>query len=563
MPFLKYTVHWVHRSLHTLLRKSRRVPQYVLFTLSGAYPDLKEPPKSFWQRKLSPPEHSLQELEEQFSILAKEKRVQGIVLHLESLQMPLSRLQTLHALIQSLQEQGKEVHVWAKSYDLSLYFLATAGSAIYLQEGGWINSLGFQQDHTFMKKTLEWCGLEMDMVRISPYKSAADRFTRTSISQEVEEMTNWLMDSRYQQLIETMASALSLSSQEVHSLCIKSPYTAKEALEKGLIHGLISLEDLPEHLGSKTKPAVIATWKEARSSFRPSALPKPGSYIAVIRVQGNIVDGPSKERPGKPPLPIPLLFDQRTGDITLIQQARKVARDKRAKAVILYIDSGGGSATASEAMYQALQKVAREKPLIAFMGSVAASGGYYIATSAQHIVAQGGTITGSIGVLAGKAVMDGFYEKLLMNRQVFIRGQKPIFSSDHEPFSEEERKKVWNYIQSTYDLFLERVAKARKTTTESIDDIARGKVWTGTQAYEHDLVDALGGLKIARSKACELAKLPENTPLKECIPVKQYRGPVLPKPQENIVFYALENLSHIRQGEAMYASPALWFHNLP
>jgi protease-4 len=234
--------------------------------------------------------------------------------------------------------------------------------------------------------------------------------------------------------------------------------------------------------------------------------------VAVLPLTGMIMQGESAGPPGGLPLPLPLLDEGRMGDLTVVRQARNLLRDEQAKAVVLWIDSGGGSAAASEAMAAALDELARDRPLVAYFNAVAASGGYYIATPARWIVAQPGTVTGSIGVVLAKAVTRGLFERLRANRIELTRGANAGLFSDGAPFTDAQRAIMRQGIEETYRLFVERVAASRGLTPEAVDAVGGGRVWTGQQALERGLVDELGDLRAAVAKARALAGLPENAP---------------------------------------------------
>jgi protease-4 len=282
---------------------------------------------------------------------------------------------------------------------------------------------------------------------------------------------------------------------------------------------------------------------------------RPGRYVALLRIEGDIIEGRSGRPPIKPPVPIPFVLSVRSGDLTVVQQARRVLKDKRAAALVVHVDSGGGSAAASEAMAAALAKVAERKPVIVAMGAVAASGGYYVSTPGQHIVAQPGTITGSIGVLSGKIVSAGMFEKLLMNRELLARGRHAAMYDPGRPFSDEEREIVWRHIQRTYDVFLDRVSQSRKLSRDDVDKIGGGRVWTGRQALEHGLVDELGDLDVAIRKARQLAKLDERASVRE-VPVTEKRA-LAPQTLTSAALYsyALEGFRTLWRAQALYLCP--------
>jgi len=553
IAYLLYIIRSGLTLLGNLIKKGRRAPDYVMFTLHGSYPDLKEPPEGLLQRKMKGTVKSLQELEAELKLVGENPRVKGVIFQLGNLAMPFSRLQALRDMVKKLQEKNKEVITWATSYDNQTYYLATAADRILLQKGGFVYTLGLGSRQLYMKKALDWAGIKFDVVQISPYKSAMERFIRSDMSEEVREMVTWLMGSQYEQLIGAISEERKIDKEEIESFIGKTPFNGEEAVEAKAVDGIANSDDLPEFLGTADKPVKIASWNECRRVFLRPLPPSPGKYIAVLRVQGNIVDGKSQRPPGRRPIPIPFLFNEQTGDITFVQQARMALKDKRARAVLLYIDSGGGSAASSEAMSSTLRKIAAKKPLVAMMGSVAGSGGYYVATPASYIVAQPSTITGSIGVISAKIVNSAFLEKLLLNRETIQRGKRDLFGSPEEPFTDEEREQAWNFIKKVYDLFLKRVADSRKMSTEDIDQIGGGRVWTGKQALERGLVDELGGLETALKKLRSMANLPENTPVVEIPFPKRYFAPV---PSTSAwVDFALDNLGQIQKNQAILAGP--------
>ena len=532
-----------------ILRKGLRPPEYVTFTLHGSYTDLRRPPEGFLQSKLSPREKSLQELTGDLKTSAINSQVKGVIFFLNKPELTLSQIQSLTRVIEEIRAGGKEVIAWSTNYDTLSYCLAAAGNRILLQEGGVIYTLGFASRQLYMKEALAWCGVELDVVRVSPFKSALDRLIRSDMSEEVKEMTEWLMDSYYQQFIETIARGRKLDEIEAGKLVEKTPLFGDEAVVAGAIDGVVNAEDLPAYLGSRDKPARLASWDECKKCFTRPLPPPPGRYIAILRVQGNIVDGKSSRPPGKPPLPAPFIFNEQTGDLTFVRQARAALRNRRVRAVLLYIDSGGGSAASSESITSILGKLAAKKPLVTLMGSVAASGGYYVATAASHIVAEQATITGSIGVIAAKVVNTRLLEKLLLNRETIERGKKDLFASQDEPFTEEERSKALGFINHIYELFLKRVADSRSMEHKVVEEVGGGKVWTGQQALEHGLVDELGGLEAALARLRREAGLPENTPL---IDIPYPRRDTAPLPvSSGWIEFALNNLNQFQDGKAL------------
>jgi protease-4 len=228
----------------------------------------------------------------------------------------------------------------------------------------------------------------------------------------------------------------------------------------------------------------------------------------------------------EPPVPIPFGFENRAGDLSVTQVTRRILADKRAAALVVYVDSRGGSSTASETISAALRKVSAQKPVVVVLGPVAASGGYYVATPGQQIFAQPNTVTGSIGVLSGKFALGGLLKKIFINREMISRGDAALFYDPEEPWSEFQRAKVRNNINRVYQIFLERVADSRNLEIEAVETIAGGRVWTGRQALEHGLVDELGGLDQAVESARKLANLREDANIHLYFPDKRTIPPV-------------------------------------
>lgn len=555
--------------LGNLRRRLGKPPEFVIFTLEGPYPEMRSQRAGFLQRRLFPgPRISLQELGEQFRALQLDPRIKGIVLHLRSLQMPAAQIQTLRGFISQLRSSGKRVVTWSTGYDNGRYYVATAADEILLQNGGEAAPLGLHANFVFLFDALDRIGIKADFIQISPYKTAADPLMRSSMSDEMREMTNWLLDAYHADFIQAVSTGRGLDDDGANALVDGAPYTDLKALSAGVVDRLISEEDLPAYLGADEKPARLATWDEVRNKVRRPPPNRVGRYVAVIRVEGNIVDGWSQQPPGKSPLPMPLIFNPRAGDLTVVQQARRALKDRRAAAVVLYVNSGGGSASASEAMAAALQKVADKKPLVAVMGPVAASGGYYVCTPAQWISAQPGTITGSIGVLTGKVITAGLLDKLLFRREALTRGANAGFQNTEEPFNDEERLIIRESIERVYEVFLDRVTTSRNITREAAEAVSGGRVWTGSQALENGLVDELGGLEEGLAKAKELAGLNPRAPYREVRPERQYsQSPVsLPSGWANAILgqgsdnppallsYAFEGLELIASGKTLYLS---------
>jgi len=311
-----------------------------------------------------------------------------------------------------------------------------------------------------------------------------------------------------------------------------------------VVDGVLSEEELPRHLGG----ARVGDWDQAsRKMARPAPRFRLGKYVAIIRIEGTIIDGRSGRPPVAPPVEVPVVGEARAGDLTVAQVARAVAADRRAAAAVVYVDSRGGSATASEAMRQALMVVAAKKPLVTAMGPVAGSGGYWVATPGRWIVARPGTLTGSIGVLTGKLVTGGLWTRLLVNRETVAEGRRAVMEGDEKPYTAEERQIVHSMIERVYGMFLDVVASARNVARAEVEPIAGGKVWTGRQALEHKLIDELGGLGAALAKARSLAGLPASALAIEVQPPKRSLAPQALPTAAGLLGYLLDGIRTFNQ----------------
>jgi protease-4 len=525
----------------------------VLFTLEGEYPDIPSPKQGLLRSKILGKKLSLKELGEQFDQVANDRKVRGVVINIASPTLSIAQLQTVRGFLKKLNKAGKQVISWASNYNTSSFYLAASSDEIIIARGGSIAQLGLSQSYIFLGDALKQIGLKGDFVQISPYKTASDSLTRSQMSEAAREMANWLLDDIYNVITGDIAADRNTDQDSIRKLIDGAPYTDEQALEMRAVDRIANQEEIPIHLGINGRQAKIVSYSKCRKALVPRPLDRPGKYVALIRVEGDIVDGKSSYPPVKPPFRLPLFLNPRAGDQTIVEQARNVLKDKRAKALILFVDSGGGSATASEAMSSALRNLAEKKPVVCYMASLAASGGYYVSTPAKYVVAQPGTITGSIGVLSGKVVNTGMLEKLFINEEVLQRGQSANFFNWQKPFTQEEREKLLTSIRHTYKLFLERVSSARKMTSEDVDAIGGGRVWTGKQALERGLVDELGGLEAAVSKACELAGIHPRTTVKE-IHIPKTTISSVPSTAA-LLSYANEGINHLQPGLAMCICP--------
>lgn len=446
--------------------------------------------------------------------IAGDPDVKGVIFLTKMPTLSLAQAQSLAMLFQrfrhwdqpSLNGQNKQIIFHLEQVTTPLYVAACAADQIYLTPLSTWDVLGLRTAPTFFKQTLAHLGVTINVVRVSPWKTAADQVSEAAMSPEQEEQLTWLLDSWYADIVEAISRGRKLAPADVQAAIDRAPWSAPEAQRLGLIDGIAYEDELPTRLGQPDYPATLRFYAKAQKML----LRRPRVYVAqqigVISLCGAIMPGESQSRP----VPIPLLGKESLGSTTAQQQIRAARADEQLAAVVVHVDSPGGSALASDLIWRELYLLNQEKPVVIYMGDVAASGGYYIAAPGRKIVAQRATLTGSIGVIIAKAVTTNAYAKIDANRQLIQRGANADLYDDLRPWDTPQRAKIEAGIFQLYDTFKERVATGRQLAYDTLDTIANGRVWTGAQALAHGLVDELGDFQCAIESACKLANLPTN-----------------------------------------------------
>ncbi|MDA1062701.1 MAG: S49 family peptidase [Chloroflexi bacterium] len=426
-------------------------------------------------RLLRRPLPNLLDVHDQFVAIARDPRTLGVVLQIRpTLELQTAQVETLRDGLRELRRAGKRVVAFSSHYTRSSYYLAAAADEVLIQPGGFIDVLATRRSYVFLADALERVGLEADVIAISPFKTAMDTLSARQLSTEAREMANWLLDSATTEFARAIAQGRIIREAEAHALIDATPCTDERALELGVVDAIVSPEALATHVGSTR----LATFDVARSLLRTARPAFPARReVALIPIEGLIVDGESRRTPV--PLPLPLLGDARSGDLTVVQAIRRAQRDSRIGAVVVYVDSPGGSPFASEAIHAAITLLNVEKPVVVAMGSVAASGGYYVAAPGYRVFAQPGTLTGSIGVVSTKIVARGLLDRLALRRETLHRGRHALLPSAERPYTAEERALVSAQIRRSYQLFVERVATGRHMSTDAVEAVRRRAVRGG------------------------------------------------------------------------------------
>jgi protease-4 len=447
--------------------------------------------------------------------------VAGVTLRLASVRLGPAQVQTLCSQVAAVRAAGKQVFCTLEDAGHAEYLLAAACDRVALAPAGSLDLVGLTADVYFLKGLLDKIGVQADLIQTGSFKGAAEPLTRTSMSPELREQMTRLLDDLYEQMVAGIAAGRKLPAEKVKALIDEGPFTADEARKAGLIDWVVYPDEfdakvkadlsgrtqfVKESFGRQTLPASVTSNPLALMGAVLSMLspptPAPPSgrpRIAVVYVTGAMVAGNREmDFPGQ---------DQ-AASTPVCQALRQARRDESVRAVVLRIDSPGGSVLASDLIWHEVVECVKIKPLIVSMGDTAASGGYYIAAPATAIVAQPGTITGSIGVVGGKIVIRGLYEKIGIDKETITRGRRAAMSGEQAPFSEDERRVVAAQMRRVYDDFVAKVAAGRKMKVEQVEALAQGRIWSGAAAKRVGLVDELGGW----DEAVRLAKMRAGLP---------------------------------------------------
>ena len=433
-------------------------------------------------------------------------RVGAVLIVPAGMQAPLwAKVQEVHDAILDFRKSGKQAIAYLEYAGEREYFVATACDKIFLMPGASLDVNGLATYEVFLRGTLDKIGLYADILHIGDYKTAYNAFTEKGYTKAHREATESMTRDLYEQLVRGIADGRKKSEADVRALIDQGPFSPDEALRVGLVDDLAyadQIDDKAKLPGGKL--SRLESDDYAKVSLRSLGLNR-GPRIAVIYATGVINSG----KGGYDPFSGAVL-----GSETINEHIREARSDPAVKAIVVRIDSPGGSATASDAIWRELvitRDEKKERPLVVSMSDLAASGGYWIAMAAPYIVAQPGTLTGSIGVITGKFVTGGVYAKLGANIDGVSFGKNADIASPARPFTDSERQKIESLMQDTYDEFVEKAAAARNMPPEKLDAVAQGRVWTGRQAKAIGLVDALGGLDRAIAAAKQRAKIPAGS----------------------------------------------------
>ena len=433
---------------------------------------------------------------------AEDDRIAGLALYCGGLGVGWGKAQELRWQIEKFKASGKPVMAFMQVSGTMDYFVCSAADQIYMEPEGMLDMKGLRAEVAFYKETFDKIGVDVEMERIGKYKSAAEAYTQTEMSEPFREVTNSLLDEMLRQLANTVAPSRKMSPGEFLLALDKGPFLPGGAEEVKLIDGLLykdQFEDkLKEAIGA-AKLTKIGRGAYAKATTEPFDMGGK-KQIAVVYGVGAILRGKSELDP--------ILGFETLGAESLVEAMKQARENKDVHAIVLRIDSPGGDAIASDQMWRALELTAKEKPVVVSMSDVAASGGYYMAMAkGVPVLAYPGCYTGSIGVFFGKVNMRGLYEKIGLKKEILTRGRFAAIDTDYRPLTQEERAKLREGVEKVYDSFVRKVADARGVEWDAIHEVAQGRVWLGSQALDVNLIDEIGGFDRAIEMAKERAKI--------------------------------------------------------
>jgi protease-4 len=425
----------------------------------------------------------------------RDPRIRGLLLDVRDLAADWAKVEELRGQVERFRHSGKPVLAFVATPATKEYVLATAADRLVLAPEGALRVFGVAAEMVFLKETLAKVGVEADFVHIGRYKTAPEQWTRSEPSEAGREMYESIVADRYERVVATIAAGRGVEAATARAWIDSGLFDAPTALAEGLVDTLGYREDLIDRFLPDEKVTELADYARERPHGRTHGV------VALVNVAGTIMPGKSRDDTWQ---------GRFAGEETVIERLRIARDDPDVSAVVLRVDSPGGSALASDAIWNAVAEVRAAKPVVVSMSGYAASGGYYVSCGADSVFAGAATLTGSIGVFAGKMDLSGLYAKLGVHRLEIARGENVGFFSEHTRFSAQQRRRLEAQLERFYTRFVDKVATGRGLEPEAVAAVAQGRVWTGSQAVECGLVDRIGGLFEAIRAAKQLAGIPSD-----------------------------------------------------
>ncbi len=472
--------------------------------LHGTLPDVAAASGPF-----SPRQTPLISLLAALSLAEKDPKLRRVVVVIDEFTEGLGRAEELRAALSRVREGGKEVVVLADHLNLVGYWVAMGASRIVLAPSGTLDVVGIASQFTLLKGLLDKVGVSARLLAKGRYKSMREMFAEDEISDANREMLTALVDDLYRQLSQRLCDRTGLDAEGVRALVDRGPFRASEARDASLVDELAYPYDLRAEWLREKRGRRLSALRYLRYRRR-SWLPNTAKKVAVLEVEGSIRMGKDNYGPNS---------KRGTGATSFLQAVERVEQDDDIAAILLRVNSPGGSALASDLMWHALGRARKERPLFVSMGNVAASGGYYVSgIKGARIFASPTTITGSIGVVGGKFEVTRLLDRLGITQELIAIGKNADFYQPTRDWTEEQLQQMQRDIDSHYEDFVAKMADGRGLSRDALHEVAQGRVWTGAMAQERRLVDELGGLNDALAALRRELGVAEDAPL-ECVVV--------------------------------------------
>jgi len=477
---------------------------FVVFQIEGAYPE--SPPEGVLRRIVLPRERSLIELLLDLRKAAADERVRGIVFRIGRTEIGWGKAAEIRAALLAFRKSGK-LSVALIEQELTssniAHYIASACDRVYVSAASNAPLAGLSAQYLFLGGLWEKLDVELTVEKRSEYKTAGDMLAGHAMTPAHREMANSLLDDLSGELFQALALSRSLTSERVRELVEEEgPSSPEQLLQAGFIDGIEYWEDVQQELGGPEAYFVDEATYRSVPAERVGL--QKGPSLGVVLAAGQIVTGESRTTP----------TGMLLGAETIRKALKAAASNDAIRAIVLRIDSPGGSALASDTIWRAVREASKRKPVVVSMSDYAASGGYYSAVAANKIVAQPTTLTGSIGVVLARPNVRGLLQRFGIQTETLTRGRFAALDDPTTPLDEAGRARLSQEVDRVYQLFLQRVAEGRSLPREDVESVARGRVWTGNQALERRLVDRLGGFWAAVDLAKELAGIPASTEVK-------------------------------------------------
>ncbi len=428
-----------------------------------------------------------------------DNRIKAIILQPRDLGIGWAKLEEIQADLENFKKSGKPIYAYLKTPGTREYYLATAATRVYMDPEDELNLKGMRFELMYFKNTLDKLGVQVEVEHAGKYKDFGDMFTRPNMSPETKEVLGSILDDLYGGLLRRIGDARKKTPDQVRAIIDQGPFLSPHAKEQGLIDDLLYEDQMFAEVKTKVGDLKKVSLRDYLKV--PAVGPEGKQRIALVTAQGDIFRGESGSD---------VSGDNGIQSESFDKLLQRVGNDGDVKGVIVRIDSPGGEVFASDAIWREMNLLSKKKPMVISMSDLAASGGYYIAMTGDTIVAYPGTLTGSIGVVFGKANLHGLYDKLGVSKDFLTRGRYAAIDSDYEPLSPDGRAKLRQAIDEDYRSFVGKCAAARHRKFEELEPLAQGRVWLGSQAKANGLVDELGGLDRALDLVKEKAKIPKS-----------------------------------------------------